>query len=83
MTRYRLVTRTTTAGTTEVHVSSIVQTHAEALEDMDAEEYVASLAGWQTARLETHGGYVELVCTRGATVRSLTIRESTPFDDTL
>ncbi len=81
MTRYRLVTRTTTARGTEEHVSSVVQTHAEALDDLDCEEHMASLAGWATVRLETFGGMPELVCSRGRTVRSLTIRASDPFND--
>jgi len=81
MTRYRLVTRHTAGGTTETHVSSVIQTFDEALDDIDAEEHIAGLAGWQTARLETLAGFAELVCTRGKTTRSLTIRESGPFDD--
>lgn len=84
MSRYRLVTRTTAGGTSETHVSSVVQTHSEALADLDAEETLASLAGWHTARLVTFGrDSPELVCTRGTTVRTLTIRETGPFDDTL
>lgn len=80
--RYRLVTRTTTAGKSETHVSSVVQTHAEAMDDMDMEESIASAAGWHTVRLEAFGtASPELVCTRGKTVRAITIRESGPFDD--
>jgi len=81
VTRYRLVTRTTTARGTEEHVSSVIQTHQEALDDMDCEEHMASLAGWATVRLETLGGMPEIVCSRGSSVRSLSIRASDPFND--
>lgn len=84
MKRYRTVTRTTTAGGTETHTSSVVLTHDEALESLDVEESLAHAGGWQTARLERFGApFPELVCTRGRLVRTLTIRESSPFDDTL
>ena len=84
MTRYRIVTRTTAGGRTETHTSSVILTHAEALDSLDAEEHMASLAGWHTVRLVNDPGtYVELVCTRGQVCRTLTIRESSPFDDTL
>lgn len=76
MTRYRLVTRTTTARGIEEHVSSVVQTHQEALADMDCVEQMVSLAGWNVVRLDG-----ELVCSRGRTVRTLTIRASDPFND--
>lgn len=81
-TRYRLITRTTSPRGTEEHVSSVVQTHEEALDDIDCEEHMARLAGWATVRLETLGSTSpELVCSRGRTVRSLTIRASDPFND--
>ena len=83
--RYRIVTRTSTAGgKAETHVSSVILTHAEALDSLDAEEHIASLAGYHTARLVNNiGTYHELVCTRGHVCRSLTIRETGPFDDTI
>ena len=82
MTRYRIVTRTTTAGGTETHTSSVILTHAEALDGMAIDEQLARLTGWRTLRLATADGPI-LHCDRGRTVRTLTIRESTPFYDTL
>jgi hypothetical protein len=84
MTRYRLVTRTTTARGTETHVSSVIQTEQECLDDLDVEESLARAAGWTTVRLETLGrAHPELVCNRGRLVRSLTIRESSWDTDTI
>ena len=92
MTRYRIQTRTTAGGRTETHVSSVILTHAEALDSLDAERLLARAAGWHTVT-RGDGLAVELVCIRGrngygylaggATVRTLTIRQSDPFDDTL
>ena len=78
MTRYRIQTRTTAGGRTETHTSSVILTRAEALDSMTIDGQLARLTGWRTTHQAT-----KLVCTRGATVRTLTIRESTPFDDTL
>lgn len=82
MTRYRIVTRTVTAGGSETHVSSVILSRQEAIDDVSTTARIASLAGWHTATLG-HGIGVKLVCTRGEVCRSLTIRESDPFDDTL
>jgi len=82
MNRYRIVTQTTTADGTETHVSSVVLSAAEALADISTEESLARAAGWRTEPLGD-GIAVELVCTLGDIVRTLTIRESGPFDDAI
>ena len=92
MTRYRIQTRTTTAGGNETHVSSVILSADEATADILTEATIHRAAGWHTVA-HGHGVGVELVCSRagrrgarlsgGATVRTLTIRESSPFDDTL
>ena len=82
MTRYRIQTRTTAGGRTETHVSSVILTHAEALDSLDAERLLARAAGWHTALLGTKNE-PELSCTRPGTQRIIAIRESGPFDDTL
>lgn len=85
MTRYRQVTRTTTASGTEEHVSSVVQTFDEACAGIDVERQLARETGWHTAVRGPfrEGCPYELVCTREGIVRTLTIRRSGPFDDTL
>ena len=82
MSRYRIVTRTVTAGGNETHVSSVILTHAEAWGDVVIEARLADAAGWHTVT-RGDGLAVELVCTRGRTNRTLTIRQSDPFDDTI
>ena len=82
MTRYRIQTRTTTAGGSELHTSSVILSADEATADILTEATIARAAGWHTT-MRGHGIAVELVCTRGATSRSLTIRQSDAFDDTL
>ena len=92
MTRYRIQTRTTTAGGSELHVSSVILSADEATADILTEASIARAAGWHTVT-RGDGLAVELVCSRagrrgaklsgGATVRTLTIRQSDPFDDTL
>ena len=82
MTRYRIVTRTTAGGKAETHTSSVSLSRQEAIDDVSTTARIASLAGWHTAT-RGHGIGVELVCTRGGICRTLTIRQSDPFDDTL
>jgi len=92
VTRYRVVTRTVTAGGNETHVSSVILSADEATADILTEASIARAAGWHTV-IQGDGLAVELVCSRagrrgarlsgGATVRTLTIRQSDPFDDTL
>ena len=82
MTRYRIQTRTVTAGGSELHTSSVILSRQEAIDDVSTTARIASLAGWHTAS-RGHGIGVELVCTRGRICRTLTIRQSDPFDDTL
>ena len=92
MTRYRIQTKTTTAGGSELHTSSVILSRQEAIDDVSTTAHLASLAGWHTV-IQGNGLAVELVCSRagrrgarlsgGATVRTLTIRESGPLDDTL
>lgn len=72
--RYRLVTH---QGGTE-HVSSVVLSHAEALEALQVEEDMHQRAGWITRLYKDR-----LLCRHNATVRVLTIRESGPMEDTL
>ena len=82
MTRYRLVTRTTTDAGTEEHVSSVIQTLSEILQGMEVEEQLAEATGWTTA-WHGHALPYELVCLKDGIMRTLTYRGSTPFDDTL
>ena len=82
MTRYRIQTRTVTAGGTELHTSSVILSRQEAIDDVSTTAHLASLAGWHT-RTRGTGLDVHLVCARPGTIRELTIRESSPFDDTL
>ena len=82
MTRYRIQTRTITAGGNETHVSSVILSADEATADILTEATIHRAAGWHTT-MRGHGIATELGCSRGATVRTLTIRESSPFDDTI
>ena len=82
MIRYRIQTRTTTAGGSELHTSSVILSADEATADILTEADIARAAGWHTV-IQGNGLAVELVCTRGRICRSLTIRQSDPFDDTL
>ena len=82
MTRYRVVTRTVTAGGNETHVSSVILSADEATADILTEADIHRAAGWHTT-MRGHGIATELGCSRGRTVRTLTIRQSDAFDDTL
>ena len=82
MTRYRIQTRTVTAGGTELHVSSVILSADEATADILTEADIHRAAGWHTT-MRGHGIGTELGCTRGLTARILTIRQSDPFNDTL
>ena len=82
MNRYRIQTRTTADGKTETHVSSVILSADEATADILTEADIARAAGWHTT-MRGHGIGTELGCSRGRTVRILTIRQSDAFDDSL
>ena len=76
--RYRMVTRTSTFGSIETHVSSVVLARKEASQHLQVEETMHRLAGWSTVLRDD-----ELVCVRPDRIRTIGIRETEPFDDTL
>lgn len=85
MNRYRVVTRTTNEAGSETHVSSVVQSLDEAVSDIVLEGAIARHVGWIVSLIPA--GLVDslpsVVCLRGETLRSLSIRVSTPWDDSL